>query len=163
MTEALEPARMSLENWRERVRSLWNVCGITSTDTPSNEALQGMPSVTSHYGFQLVSYWLLPLLAGQVVNLPAGYLAFTPALPCPLELPMLLAGTTGTVSCDAGGAFTVSVAFGALTLPPGGLVANGRAYPSAVNLGPGELTIWLRRNNLSAKEPSFLPSSTTAC
>jgi non-lysosomal glucosylceramidase len=142
LTAALEPARMSLENWRERVRSLWNICGITSTDTPANEALQGMPTVTSHYGFQLVSYWILPILAGQVVNLPAGSLTFTPALSCPLNLPMLLAGTTGTISCDAGGVFTVSVAFGSLTLPPGGLVANGRAYPSAVDLGAGESVTW---------------------
>ncbi len=139
---ALEPAQRSLQNWRQRVRSLWNIAGITSTETPADEAVRGMPTVTSHYGFQLVSYWLLPILSGQVVRLPAGSLTFAPVLACPLNLPMLLAATTGTLACDAAGTFTLSLAFGSLTLPPGGLVANGRAYPGAVDLGPGGSVTW---------------------
>lgn len=141
ITAALDPAQRSLNNWRLRINSLWNIAGITSTDTPTDPSIRGLPTVTSHYGFQLVSYWLLPLLAGQNVNIPGGTLTFNPVYACPFQLPLLLAGTTGTLACQ-NSSFTVTIAFGNLVLPAGGLMINDRAYPLPVNLGPGESVNW---------------------
>lgn len=59
-----------------------------------------------------------------------------------MRLPALLAGVTGTIACDAAGKFTLALAFGSLSLPPGGLVAGGRAFAGAVELGPGDSVSW---------------------
>lgn len=142
VTAALDPAQRATDNWRSHVRSPWNVAGITSTDTPQDEASRFMPTVTSHYGFLLVNFWLLPILAGQSTDLPSGALTFAPLLPCPMQLPLLLAGTTGTIACDATNTWTLTVAFGALALPPGGLAANGRVYARAVDLNAGDSVTW---------------------
>jgi len=138
---ALDPARRQLDNWRARLRSLWNLAGLT-TATGADEAASALPYCTAHYGFALTAYWLLPALAGQRTDLAGGVLSFAPALPCPLRLPALAAGLEATLSCDAAGVFTLEVAFGALALPPGGLSANGRAHAGAVDLGPGGAVSW---------------------
>ena len=143
LTAALEPSQRSLENWRSRLHDLWNLAGLTSTDSPANEADRGMPYVTSHYGYLLVDYFTLPALSGQVTDVAHGKLTFAPVVACPFNLPALLAGVTGTVSCDAiSGKFTLALAFGQLTLPAGGLAVNGRAYPEALTLTAGNSVTW---------------------
>jgi hypothetical protein len=59
-----------------------------------------------------------------------------------MRLPALAAALTGTISCDAAGTFTLELAFGALSLPAGGLSASGRAYAGAVDMGPGDAVSW---------------------
>ena len=143
LTAALGPARRSLENWRSRLHDLWDLCGLTSTDSPPAEGARGMPYITSHYGYLLVDYFLLPALAGQTTDVARGTLSFAPAVPCPFNLPALLAGLTGTVSCDGEtSAFTLAVSFGHLVLPAGGLTVNGRAYAGAVDLAGGDSVTW---------------------
>lgn len=142
LAAALAPTQAQLVNYRDRLRDLWNIVGITSpADWGTDEALHGMPYVTSHYGFVMTDYYLLPGLSGQATDIPNGSLTFTPVFPCPFTVPLLLAGTTGTVSCQ-GGTYTVTIAFGSLTLPAGGLVVNGRPYAKAVALGPGASVTW---------------------
>jgi hypothetical protein len=144
VTAALDPAFRQLENWRSRLRSLWNLAGLTSAEDASDAELSGLPYCTAHYGFALVAYWLVPSLSGQVLNLPAGTLRFAPVLPCPFRLPVLAAGLQGALACgEGGGRYTLSLAFGALELPAGGLsIVGGRACSSAVSLGPGEEVSW---------------------
>ena len=140
VTAALDPAMRQLENWRSRLRQLWNLAGLTSpTGAVENESAQ--PYCTSHYGFALVAYWLLPALSGQQTDLVAGTLSFAPAYACPFKLPALAAGVTGTISCDSD-TYTLAIAFGSLELPAGGLSVNGRAHEAAVSLGPGDSVSW---------------------
>ena len=82
------------------------------------------------------------VIAGQATDVARGSLSFEPVVPCPFNLPALLAGVTGTVSCDAPGAYTLTIAFGHLTLPAGGLSVNGRAYAGAVDLVGGQSVTW---------------------
>jgi hypothetical protein len=46
------------------------------------------------------------------------------------------------VARDAAGGITVSLAFGSLTLPAGGLVVDGVPYPGAVALTKGQSVSW---------------------
>jgi hypothetical protein len=142
VTAALAVAARSLDNWRTRLADLWNIAGLTSTADWGDDNANGQPWITSHYGFMLVDYYLLPALSGQATNIPNGTLTFAPLLPCPYTVPVLLTGTEGTLTCAPGGGLTLTIAFGTLTLPPGGLAAGGRAYPGAVTLSAGESVSW---------------------
>jgi hypothetical protein len=146
VTAALDPARRQLENWRSRLRSLWNIAGLTTLSSNVSDSdptdVSAFPYITSHYAFEMVDFYLLSALSGQQTNLPAGTLSFAPRLACPLQLPMHAAALSGTIACDAAGTWTLAVAFGALQLPAGGLSAGGRAYAGAVDLGPGGSVSW---------------------
>jgi hypothetical protein len=141
-SEALDPSRRSAENFRSRLRDWWNLAGITTSGDWGGENDNYQPYVTSHYGFLLPNYYLVPALTGQQVDLPAGQLNYTVAAPCPFDAPLLLAGTTGHVSCDAAGTYSVQLAFGALQLPAGGLVVNGVACTSSIDLQAGQCVSW---------------------
>jgi hypothetical protein len=54
---------------------------------------------------------------------------------------VLLQGTEGLLVCDAG-RFSVTVLFGALQLPAGGLAASGKVYAQAVSLAAGQSVTW---------------------
>ena len=144
ITRALDPTMRTAENYRTRLNDMWDLHGLTTGETAGqSENEVGQPFITSHYGFFLTNYFLLGALAGQRTDLGAGYLSFLPLFPCPFNVPLLLAGRTGTVSCDAAtGVFTVTLAFGQLQLPAGGLSVNGRVYPSPVSLEAGESVSW---------------------
>ena len=152
LSATLDPAFRQLDNWRTRLRSLWNLAGLTSNSHSSGgnnnnsnteEDLAGLAYCTAHYGFALTSYWLLPALSSQKINLPQGTLSFnTPAFSCPFKLPVLSAALTGTLSCDDTGLFTLKVVFGTLNLPNGGLSAMGKVFNGVVNLGPGDSVTW---------------------
>lgn len=141
LTDALDPARRQLDNWRTRLHNIWNLAGLT-TATTSDEITSALPYCTAHYGFALTLYWILPALLGQKLDLPSGTLTFTPLMNCPFRLPVLAAGLEATLTCDAVGGFTLEVAFGALALPAGGLSAGGRVYAGAVDLGQGDSVSW---------------------
>jgi len=144
---ALDPARRSMENFRTRLADLWNPTGLTSTGPEwGADNAQGQPYITSHYGFLLVDFYLIGALTGQATNVPAGRLTFDPAYACPYTLPVLLQGTEGSLVCAEnpghGAQYTLTVFFGSLALPAGGLSVAGSAYPNAVALGPGESVTW---------------------
>jgi hypothetical protein len=140
---ALDPTRRATENWRSRLNDFWNLAGLTTSGDWGGENDNGQPYVTSHYGFLLPNYYLLPALTGQQTDVVGGTLTFAPRYPCPYTLPLLLAGTTGTVTCAGTAAFTVAVAFGTLSLPAGGLTISGSTYPGgAVTLAAGQSVTW---------------------
>jgi hypothetical protein len=99
-------------------------------------------AVTSHYGFHVTQLYVVFALSGQQTNMPAGQLSFAPVLPPPYTLPVLLYGTTGTLSRSAAGNVTLSLAFGSLSLPAGGLCVSGSVYPSAVSISQGQSVSW---------------------
>ena len=90
----------------------------------------------------LTDYYLIYALSGQQTNIPAGKLSFSPLYAPPYTLPWAFMGTEGTLAVSAAGVRTLSVAFGSLTLPAGGLTVAGDAYPQAVNLGAGQSVTW---------------------
>ena len=140
---ALDPTMRVAENYRSRLMDLWDLHGLTTGENEGDpENVVGQPFITSHYGFFLTSLFLLGALSGQQTDLGSGRLAFAPLFACPFEVPLLLAGRTGTVACDAGGTFTVALAFGELQLPAGGLSVNGEVYAGAVVLAAGESVSW---------------------
>ena len=135
--------------WRSILNDPWNVAGIATTNSSSWPPVNGVshvnvPYVTSHYGFLLVDYYLVPLLSGQQVSLNKGQLSFNPPFShsCPFSYPLVLAGTIGTVSCNTDGIYNVSIAFGSLQLPPGGLSINGNIYTQQVSISKGESVTW---------------------
>jgi len=88
ITQMLSPVEKQLSNYRDRLRDLWNIVGImTPGDWGNDENIQGMPYVTSHYGFTMTDYYLLPALSGQKTDLPGGILSFEPVYACPLTCP----------------------------------------------------------------------------
>jgi hypothetical protein len=92
----------------------------------------------------LTAQYLLPLLSGQQAALHLGRLSFRPIFAPPYALPVLLLGTEGALEADAAGGLTLRVAFGAISLPAGGLSVDGVAYAGAVDLGPGDAVSWTR-------------------
>ena len=74
-----------------------------------------------------------------MTDLPSGTLSFAPLYACPFSLPVMLAGTEGTLSCSGTPQqYSFSIAFGSLSLPAGGLSVNGKAYPGAVDYTAGD-------------------------
>jgi hypothetical protein len=142
VTTALQPTQWELDNYRSRLNSMWDLTGLSTTGDWGSDSSNGQPLCTSHYGFMLTDYYLTFSLSGQQLDLPSGTLSFAPLYPCPTSLPFGLIGGEGTISCDAAGAWTLLLAFGNLTLPPGGLSAGGRAYAGAVALQRGQSVSW---------------------
>eukprot|EP00698_Gefionella_okellyi_P024626 TRINITY_DN8763_c0_g1_i1.p1 TRINITY_DN8763_c0_g1~~TRINITY_DN8763_c0_g1_i1.p1 ORF type:complete len:1014 (+),score=226.22 TRINITY_DN8763_c0_g1_i1:103-3144(+) len=140
--EALEPARKSVENFRSRLNDAWNIVGITTSGNWGDENANGQPYVTSHYGFLLTHYYLAYALSGQQSSIAHGELKFSPVYHAPYRVPLLLPGTTGTVSRETDGTIRVELAFGSLRLPAGGLIVDDNAYPYQVNLLGGEAVTW---------------------
>jgi len=119
---ALENFRKSATSWSQRINDQWNTAGIKDTD--------GYPTVTSHYGFHMVS-WHIPLaMSGQLSDLsdPKNRsLTFTPTIPAPYSLPLMLPGVLGTVSSSAAGKYSVALTVGDLELDL--LSVDGHAAP----------------------------------
>jgi hypothetical protein len=72
-----------------------------------------------------------------------------------LRLPALAAALTGTIGCDAAGVWTLEVAFGTLSLPAGGLSANGRAYAGASVAEYGTVGGASERNQVVLRTPKL--------
>ena len=145
--EALVPAMRGADKWRSKLHDAWNVAGIAAGDDWAGVGEKSLPFVTSHYGFLLVDYYLVPGLSGQQHHFGKGsasFLSFEPPFSpaCPFTYPVLLPGTTGSVGCDAAGKFALSLAFGSLELPAGGLSVQGHAYAGAVSMAAGDSISW---------------------
>lgn len=90
-------------------------------------------------------FYLIPALAGQFTDLPGGALTFSPpglTAGQAFTLPFFLAGAGGTVARSSEGAFSLTLQYGALSLPAGGLAVAGVAYPPAVSLAAGGSVTW---------------------
>ena len=136
------------ENFRMRLRDMWNLRALTHTDgsivpAETTRAIElGAPREQGHYGFMLTDLYLYPLLAGLSVDIPAGKLSFAPKYPAPYSVPLLLAGVVGSLRSPEVGTYTLTVAFGSLKLPAGGLSVHGAACPKAVELVEGQSITW---------------------
>ena len=142
VTAALEPSRWILSNYRDRLRMMWDLTGLSTTADWGGEDSNGQPFCTSHYGFMLTDYYLIYALSGQQTNIPAGKLSFAPLYAAPYTVPFAFMGTEGTLAVSASGTKTLKVAFGSLTLPAGGLSVSGSAYPNSVSLTAGQSVSW---------------------
>jgi non-lysosomal glucosylceramidase len=142
ITAALEPSRWILSNYRDRLRMMWDLTGLSTTADWGGDNNNGQPFCTSHYGFMLTDYYLMYALSGQLTNIPNGTLSFAPLYSAPYTVPWALMGKEGTLTVSASGTRTFALAFGTLALPAGGLSVSGVAYPGAVDLGPGQSVSW---------------------
>jgi len=142
VSAALEPTRRELENYRRRLKMMWDLTGLSTTADWGDDSVNGQPFCTSHYGFMLTDYYLIYALSNQLLDVPAGTLSFAPVYPCPMSVPFAALGREGALSCDAAGTFTLALAFGDLALPAGGLSANGKVYAGAVSLAGGQSVSW---------------------
>ena len=143
LADALEPMRRMVSNYRDRIADLWNLRALTHSETEGNALEHGGPREQGHYGFALTAQHLLLLLSGQQARLHRGQLSFAPIFAPPYSLPVLLLGTEGSLAADAAGRLTLSIAFGSLQLPAGGLSVHGAVYGGgAISLGPGQSVSW---------------------
>jgi hypothetical protein len=145
---AIEPFYRMSENFRSRLRDQWNLRALTHTDgsvapAETERPLElGAPREQGHYGFMLTDLFLLPLISGQVVDMPHGKLSFTPMYSPPFTLPMLISNCEGTITATTAGNYTLAVNFGSLKLPAEGLAVNGVRYKKAVQLTEGQSISW---------------------
>ena len=147
---ALEPLRRMSENFRTRLKDMWNLRALTHTDgsvapVETNLTLErGVPREQGHYAFMMTDLHLYALLAGQTVDLPRGVLALAPRFTPPYVLPVLAAGLEAALTSRRNGSYSLTVSFGRLLLPAGGLSVDGVPYPRPVRLGEGESVAWRR-------------------
>jgi non-lysosomal glucosylceramidase len=129
--DAMAQAQKMVDNWRVNLADQWCTAGLSNPD--------GLPYITSHYGFHMVQ-WHLPLaISGQDADIPNKTLVFSPVIPAPYKLPLLLPGVLGTVASD-GVTRTVSLAFGSLDLTV--LSVSGAAHPGPVRIAAGGSVSW---------------------
>ena len=57
-------------------------------------------------------------------------------------MPVLVANAEGSLTSRTKGEYTLTLAFGALSLPRGGLVVDGKPCPKPVNLKAGDEVSW---------------------
>lgn len=100
---AVEPFKRMSENFRTRLRDMWNLRALTHTDGSIKPAEttrpieQGAPREQGHYGFMLTDLYLYPLLSGQVVDMAAGTLELAPMFPAPYVMPVLISGVEASL------------------------------------------------------------------
>ena len=146
--DAIEPFKRMSENFRSRLRDQWNLRALTHTDgsvapAETKRPIElGAPREQGHYGFMLTDLFLIPLLSGQVINMPKGKLTLDPVYPPPYVMPVLISGCEGTIEATVNGSFTLRIAFGSLKLPANGLVVSGVPYPRQVDLMQGQHVSW---------------------
>ena len=156
--EALAPLFRMSENFRSRLRDMWNLRALTHTDgslapAETNRTIElGAPREQGHYGFMLTDLYLLPLLSGLDADLPSGRLSLAPKYPPPYTMPVLLAGMEGSLTSLEAGSYELKVAFGRLQLPASpGLIVDGVPLGKAVSLTNGQSIAW-RASHGSAVE-----------
>lgn len=138
--DALHHYKAAATSWSERVRDQWNTAGIKDT--------AGYPTITSHYGYHMISWHALLALSGQVASLIPGNasLAFAPRVPRPFTLPVLLPGVIGLLVADAGSNATLTVSnitsLESLTLDRVVLDGVVTTFDAPVTLRPGQSVTW---------------------
>ena len=71
-----------------------------------------------------------------------GKLDLNPKFNAPYVLPVLLSGVEGSIASSKKGSYTLTVAFGKLILPAGGLSVDGVSYSKAINMTGGDSISW---------------------
>ena len=152
--DAFEPFKRMSENFRLRLKDMWNLRALSHIDGSAGPASEtnrtielGAPREQGHYGFMLTDLFLLPLLSGQEVTMDSRdvQLRLNPMYAPPYKMPVLLLNCEGSIHAKAHGGktqYTLSVAFGALDLHAGGLSVAGKVYPGRVSLTAGQSISW---------------------
>ena len=105
-------------SYSQRINDQWNVAGIKTND--------GLPSITSHYGFHIVAWHTLFAISGQVADLSGTTKSltfdplFTTCDSTGYAFPVLLPGVVGVVTCHP---------------PPAGGRSGSRSYTLLLNKG----------------------------
>ena len=140
--DALRVAQTALARWREApLNDLWNVAGVMGG---LGYEAEGMPYITSHYGYYMSSWHLVFALSGQSFDAPSGSLAFAPKLSPPFSLPVLTPRTVASIAATADGSFTLRVRAGKplrlSAVRVGEMAAPAGVVPAV--LGPGQSITW---------------------
>jgi len=127
-------AKVALDRWRSEINDLWNIAGIMGG---IGYRADGLPWITSHYGFFMSCWHLVFALSGQQANLVEGVLGFQPKMSAPYVLPFMLPRILGSLEQQVvGGPVTIRLFFGDLDVMK--LYVAGRSCPSRVVIHAGE-------------------------
>jgi hypothetical protein len=138
---ALTQSKKGLNHVRQTLNDQWNTHGLYGAD---EYGIGGKPWVTSHYGFHMV-LWHLPFaMSGQYTDLSKGVLLFSPRLPSPFNLPVLIPNVFGSINSmplsNGQSSYTLTLSIGNLSLKT--LAINNVEYPGSVNITAGQSVHW---------------------
>ena len=144
-------AEKGMDNWRLRLRDLWNVWGLAGG---IGIGMDGLHWCTSHYGFHM-PLWHTPFaVSGQNYFAPHRSLTFSPAVQSPYSLPVLIPNALGRLDvvelADGSRQYTLTMALGELELDE--LVVDDVAAPRPGLLMQGESVIWTGQAKQVRKE-----------
>ena len=149
VNQALEVGLKALKQWRSVLHDQWNVAGILGG---LGYGADGLPYITSHYGYFMSSWHMVMALSGQKANVSEKSLTFDPKLDPEKDpsfvLPVLLPGVWGYLQNShnrTATGLTVSYSlvlhFGSLDLSR--LAVADCAHPDAsINIVTHEPTSW---------------------
>ena len=96
VNQALEVGVKAIEHWRSVVHDQWNVVGVMGG---LGYGADGLPYITSHYGYFMSSWHMVMAMSGQKANVTEKSLTFDPKIDPrndpPFVLPVVLPGVWG--------------------------------------------------------------------
>lgn len=149
VNQALEVGQKALEHWRSVIHDQWNVVGVMGG---IGYGADGMPFITSHYGYFMSSWHMVMALSGQKTNVSEKSLTFSPRFNPHKDqfiLPVVLPGVWGYLqnrqphqtATDLRVSYTLVLHFGSLELTH--LSVADCAYPEkAIKIVSYELASW---------------------
>jgi len=139
--DSMSQVEKSLKGWREGVNDLWNVAGISDQSS-------GLPTITSHYGYWMTMWHVVLQASGQDVDLVAGTLTFDVKVPIPFKLPVLMAGSIGTIESEEGSEFTFTLTGGKKLTGLKKLAVGGVEYSNGgdtFDFAVGDAVTWQKK------------------
>lgn len=140
VADSLSTYKASATSWSRRINDQWATAGLKDT--------AGYPTCTTHYGYHMIS-WHTPLaLSGQQANMAEGNssLFFTPRVPRPFVLPVLLPGVIGLLEADASTNVTLRISnidsLKPITLSHVGVDHALKSFSTPQTLQPGSSITW---------------------
>ena len=109
--KALEVFTKPFAQWHSVLHDQWNVAGILGG---INYGADGMPFITSHYGYYMSSWHVVMALTGQKANMTdhERSLTFAPRLDPPYSLPVHLPAVWGYLKADLNINSSIRIEFG---------------------------------------------------
>ena len=96
VNQALEVGLKAIEHWRSVIHDQWNVVGVMGG---LGYGADGLPYITSHYGYFMSSWHLVMAMSGQKADVSEKSLTFDPKFDPqkdpPFTLPVVLPGVWG--------------------------------------------------------------------
>jgi non-lysosomal glucosylceramidase len=121
VNHALEVGLKAIEHWHSVIHDQWNVVGVIGG---LGYGVDGLPYITSHYGYFMSSWHLVMALSGQKADMSEKSLTFTPKFDpqndSPFLLPVVLPGVWGYLqsnqATDLKVSYSLMLHFGSLEL-----------------------------------------------